>query len=481
MEPIKARTVGLALIFGLFMTAGINTWVVDFSLSRNVFTGSDFAHYCEATDAVRQGLSSPRSHHRSWIASQVPGAFASAYGIIDGLAITALISTIITIGALFLWGWVLGGPLAAVLSAVSVAAFAPLVVLTRNLTFYPQLAAIISLTAWATAWLIERRSLGHLAWAGALAATAGLMQMQGFFFALPAFLIVCAVALWARSLKTIATRMGVVFLIIGLSGLMGQKAYPDQGYHNSIEAEVFRFVKTLNNPLRTTGSTLPPVESCDYPLQDGFRWDKPHPMRLLQAIGCMNELRQQADERLEQVADSHAVQAYRRHRDPWMKPLGVAFLLAILGLRRRPAALVGLLITTIPYGLYLYYGVVDGTIRRLTLGFLSAPIIVGLAGTSLKHALNRMIGNPWATRTIWASVVVWTLMLFGAIPSPVHPAASWRDVIPTINEVEDSITWEFSSHEGQRLCHHAMQNDAEKGVPLLGRLGSQYARSRHQE
>ena len=178
MYPIKAQTVGLALACGLFLTMGMNAWVSDAPLPHGVFTGSDFAHYCEATDAVRQGFSGPRTHHRSWLASQLPGHLAGSYGILDGLAITAFISTVITVGALFLWGWVLGGPLAAALSAVSVVAFSPLVVLTRNVTFYPQMAAIISLTAWATAWLIERRSLGRLAMATTVAAIAGLVHMQ---------------------------------------------------------------------------------------------------------------------------------------------------------------------------------------------------------------------------------------------------------------------------------------------------------------
>jgi len=481
MYTIKAQTVVLALVCGLLVTMGMNTWVSDAPLPHGVFTGSDFAHYCEATDAVRQGLSAPRAHHRSWLASQLPGHLAGSYGILDGLAITAFISTVITVGALFLWGWVLGGPLAAVLSAVSVVAFSPLVVLTRHLTFYPQMAAVISLTAWTTAWLIERRTLGRLALATTVAAIAGLIHMQGFFFVIPALVLVCAIALWASSIKTVATRVGVVMLIIGLSGFMGKNAYPTPGYRNSIESEVFRFVQTLNNPLRTLGSSLPPIDECAYPPQEGFSWAKPDPVQLFRAIGCMNQLRQQAEERLEQAPDSKTVKSYRAHRDPWMKPLGVGLLIVVVGLWRRPTALAGALVTLIPYGLYLHYGLVDGTIRRLTIGFLAAPIIVGMAGATLGHLLHRIVGAKWATRVSWTLTGVWALLVFGALPSPVHPDASWRESIPAVNALSESASWKHSALDDQQLCHQALQSDAEKGVPLLGRLGNEYARRHSQD
>jgi MFS family permease len=474
-----------ALLLGCVVTTAMTVILGDSAILSNIYVQSDFAHYCEAADSVRQGLDGPRTQRRSWLAAQLPGLLSSRVGIVDGFGITALVATAAMVGAVALWAGVLAGRVAGVAAAISVACFTPLVVLPRHLTFYPQMTAAIALCGLSTALVLRRRDMGSLVLGTAIPCLAALLHIQSLFFVFSALGVSFLAALFPFDLWTTIKRTGVFLGLVSVAWVGGQYAYPNV-HRNSLESEVFRYVQTLENPARNTGSAVAEVEACKIPAGEGFGWGNPNPQRIFDTWNCLNDLRKQADVRLKYVPDSQAVTDFRAHRDPWWPVLAVSLGVVLIGLRRRPLEAVGLVMTLIPYLVYLIYGEVDGTIRRLTVGFVAAPVLLGVA---LRIVLGGAFGSVFAKRTVkaWVPWIVggallgWFGLVLGVPATVVGPHAAWRSIVPTSSELNLTDGWTDDESEGRRICHQALKTDRADGIPKLGRLGSLYTswRSHH--
>ena len=174
---------------------------------------------------------------------------------------------------------------------------------------------------------------------------------------------------------------------------------------------------------------------------------------------------------------------FRAHRDPWWPPLAVALCVVLFGLRRRPVEAVGLVVTLFPYLVYLIYGEVDGTIRRLTVGFVAAPVLLGVAlrtalGAAWSRMLARRVPKNWAPWIIGGALLGWFGLVLGMPSTVVGPHASWRSSVPTTSELSRAEGWRDDEGEDRRICHQALKTDWADGIPKLGRLGSLYTRWR---
>ena len=474
-----------ALLLGSVVTAAMALVLANSALVSDIYVQSDFAQYCEAADSVRQGFDGPRTQRRSWFAAQLPGLLSSRVGIVDGFGVTALVATAAMVGAVALWAGVLAGRVAGVAAAISVACFTPLVVLPRHLTFYPQMTAAIALCGLSTALVLRRRDMGSLVLGTAIPCLAALLHIQSLFFVLPALGVSFLAAIFPFDLWATIKRTGVFLGLVSVAWIGGQYAYPNV-HRNSLESEVFRYVQTLENPARTTGSAVAKVEACKIPAGDGFGWGNPNPQRILDTLNCLNDLRKQADVRLEYVPDSEAVTDFREHRDPWWPVLAVSLGVVLIGLRRRPLEAVGLAVTLIPYFVYLVYGEVDGTIRRLTVGFVAAPVLLGVAlrvvlGGVWDSVLAKRIPEGWTSWIVGAALLGWFGLVLGVPATVVGPHAPWRSIVPTSSELSHTGSWSGDESEGRRICHQALKTDLADGIPKLGRLGSLYnsRRSHH--
>jgi hypothetical protein len=467
-----------ALLLGFVVTTAMALVLAETSISSNIYLQSDFAHYCEAADSVRQGFDGPRTQRRSWLAAQLPGLLSSQVGIVDGLGVTALLATVAMVGAISLWARVLAGRVAGVAAAISVACFTPLVVLSRHLTFYPQMTAAIALCGFSTALVLQRRDMRSLVLGTAIPCLASLLHIQSLFFVVPALGVSFLAALFPFNPWTTIKRMGVFLGLVSVAWIGGQYAYPNV-HRNSLEVEVFHYVQTLENPARTTGSAVAEVEACKLQADEGFGWGNPNPQRILGTLFCLNDLRKQADDRLKYISDSEAVTDFRAHRDPWWPALAVSLGVVLVGLRRRPLEAAGLLMTLIPYLVYLIYGEVDGTIRRLTVGFVAAPVLLGVAfriaiGGAWSSMLARRVPNGWTPWIVGGALLAWFGLILGVPATFVGPHAAWRSVVPASNELSLAESWSDDPSEGRRICHQALKTDRADGIPKLGRLGSLY-------
>lgn len=466
------------LLLGIVVTAAMSFVLADPAISSGVYVQSDFAHYCEAADSVRMGFDGPRTHRRSWLAAQLPGLLASKLGIVDGLGVTALISTVVMVVAIALWAWVLAGRVAGVAAAISVASFAPLVVVSRHLTFYPQMTAAIALCGFSTALVLRRRDMPSLVLGTVIPCIAALLHIQSLFFVVGALGISLLAALFPMRPMAILMRLAVVVGLISVAWHGGQYAYPSV-HRNSLESEVFRYVQTLENPARSTGVAVAEVEACKVDGGGGFGWGNPNPWRLIETWSCLNDLRRQADSRLSHVPDSDAVTDFRAHRDPWLPILAVSLGVTLVGLRRRPVEAAGLAVTLLPYLLYLIYGEVDGTIRRLTVGFVAAPVLLGVGacmgiGGILDRVPTKYAKARWTPWLVSALLMVWFGLVLGLPASFVGPHAGWRTAIPTSSELGNAERWRDETSEGRQICYRALRADQADGISKLGRLGSLY-------
>ena len=150
--------------------------------------GRDFVQVCVETAARRDGTPSLYPQ-RTPTAGLLPGLLARSLGIIDGLLVGALLSSMVVIGGVYLWARSLADARAGAAAAVLVGAFTPLAVLPRFVHFYPEviaaMVACVALSAAAARWPGWQTAL--LAGLGAGAALA--VDGRGLLWAVPALLV----------------------------------------------------------------------------------------------------------------------------------------------------------------------------------------------------------------------------------------------------------------------------------------------------
>jgi hypothetical protein len=483
--------VAIGLSVGVAVAAA--TWFARFYVSGSVFIQSDFSQYCEVVDAARSGKHAVDGPHRSWLVGRALGPLADALGTRDALAAGAVISTAVVGIGLYVWGLAVAGRTAAVASAAGLLAIAPLVLLSRTVTFYPELCATLATMAGATAMAVRTRHVGWVAAAGVLVALAPLVDLKAVPWMLPMLAVVTGAAMWAPAgpLRW-ARALGRVALVAGLlaaSWRAGAVVWPaDMG--STLEVQMASYVTDVERRAGTQTGLAQRVghpDLCGYHPSEGLRWGTGDPRNVPRTIQCLRTMRALIPESALQIreigwARSHQV-------SPLLFLSAGAGVVALLGLgihavRRRTLARLAALVLTFPPFLYTLAAAAreDADLRRLAPSLLFAPVLFGVAwavlvrwrsaaAPSLTAQTSRERGWNFAAASLGALALA--LLLTGAVPSGLSPAASWHAVTYVDEEWRDILAGK-QTRPPEVACGKAHARDLARGQPSRSRFADVY-------
>ena len=264
---------------------------------------------------------------------------------------------------LYLWGRALHSRLAGVAAALASCALAPLLLLSRMMSFYPETTAVFTLAAGLTAVAVRFTSPVSLAIASLGAVLCLLVDLRGLLFAL-CFLVLILLAAARAPRRRWPARLAIPALVLGLGWTAADHAYLPQTA--SLETQV-----DLKRRLLDRGIAVP--AALEEPLETAYVWGRSDPREIPQTLlGLQRQSAAlQSGVLMDETAQRH-LDAYLR---PWTPLLSGALLVGALG---------------ISFGALRWW-------RLLTLVGTAAPFVVALKGAvELQRAFLRFLatGEP---------------------------------------------------------------------------------------
>ena len=314
---------------------------------------TDFMEYCGGLGSMmlddEAGWPAKRSRGAAWL----PDLMAGPLGILDGLAMAAVISCGLIGGGLYLWGRALGGRTAGVVAMLASLAMGPMVLLSRMLSYYPEIIASFVLGAAATAWAIRARTPMTMLLAGTGIGAVLLVDVRGLMWALPLLGGAGLAALlgvrkedgveprviWTRR----ALLVGALLVPIVLSYQAGTWAYP--AHTTSLELQL-----DLRPLFATHGATGPDFVP-PYEIDTAYRWGHSPVWEIPGTLGFI--LAQSSMEAPEGLAAQEGVGSASQHIDPWMLLAGLGVVGALAVARLRSWRLWALFCTLFPFAIAL--------------------------------------------------------------------------------------------------------------------------------
>ncbi|MEC8382358.1 MAG: serine/threonine-protein kinase [Myxococcota bacterium] len=177
------------------------------------FFETDFIDYCVGIVHFDTVLLAPpkRANGAAWL----PAMLARDYGVINGLALGALLSTGLIGLGIQLWARAIGGPMAGYFAVAMALGLAPIVGMSRFLNFYPEIIATFVMAAGMTALALRTRHAGFVLAAGVLACSCVIVDLRGLIWFLPltlgVLLAVFGIATWRDRLSTLCGLIGIYF------------------------------------------------------------------------------------------------------------------------------------------------------------------------------------------------------------------------------------------------------------------------------
>jgi len=523
--PPWSSRIDIGLAGGLGVgTALVNAWVL---APRHIATvlSSDFSQVGTVAGSLVIGRPAPSLVLREPGAAILPTLLSVPLGVMDGLALAALISSVVTGAALYFWGRALLGRPAGVAAAVLACAFVPLVVLPRYYAFYPEVTACYACCAAAAACAWRWRGLSALACGGAGVGLALLSAPLGLLVGGVTLVGLLVLALIAP-VRRIPARLGVLLLPVVLSYGVARVVTPPDA--KSLEAGVVVFISDSRGLLlELRGWMLPPdLQPVGYGLlrrlaSDPFsphrgadrcyRWGRsgvhhiPGTLASLALLSAAMHLPEddggwgapQPHQGAAVAAQRVAGERARRHVHPWLF-LSLASLLVVgVGLRRRPAELVILLLLLLPFALSTNtMRTTQVWARYMMSAMLPVPVLLGSAWAMLAFGPARdehAAGPRWRSSASLLTLVVLASLVLGLIPSWLAPDAPWRgERFPTCGDQRGQFQGAarrlaettdragllraaqepFTGRDPHKLCHLVLAVDLQRGIPFAGRIFS---------
>lgn len=395
-------------------------WLSAFYLDNMSLVGSsDFREYCSSTTALAEEQWAAFSRNRSMLAAWPSALLARRWGTLDGLLGSAVLSTCLLSSATALWARAVHSRGAAILAALAVGSVAPLCILSRTLTYYPPIIAVLTLCAATGVVAMRWRTAAACLAAGVGAGLALLVDARGLVWALPTLglgllAVIRGPGRWRP--RGIPLRLAMLALPVWWSFSLGPQVYPEDA--SSLEGQL----KTVED-LRKQGVT---IENHRRPriVGSGYVWGR-SPLQQIPAT-----LRHAAaDGQLvpETQRDAPQVVGPRKLRvDPWIPVAVGAFLLSLPGLIRRPMVLLGAIGSALPFVLSLESTVVvkQSHSRFLANALPFLPMVLGVGAASVAGLGNRR-------RRTLAAALLGLLLVLGVVPSWLSPDAGWRSPAST--------------------------------------------------
>ena len=415
------------------LAAALGTWLLAFVVATYrmqtfAVTSSDFDDYCMAVDTFARGNLTLWPAQRSVLAATLPGLLATKLGVLSGLVHATIISTGGWLAAIWLWAAALGGRRAGWLAVAWTPCFGALVMLSRTVSFYPEIAWIHALSAAMVAGALARGgpSAEGRAWlAGAVASCfvvplADVWSLMLLLALLPSAVLAGVLGgasatpppvvgrdLLRRRLLRGAETLGWSIAPLGAVALaweVGPWSYP--GHAASLQVVVQAYARDAAL-LGGVGWEVPP----DFGAGD-FVWGKKSMGEVLPALRYLLAVE---DSRPAELARAALQQPGSKEITRFGGYIGGAAALALAGVawRGREGAarrggrvvwrpLVALVLTCVPFALLLRSAILTlPHPRQLALGALFLPVIFGLGSATILRVVEEIGGRAagrWRTR-----------------------------------------------------------------------------------
>lgn len=410
---------GLALLAGVAGTALAAFVFVPAAYEGWALTASDFGQYCQATWAAATGDAHFAFPQRSAVAARLPGLLARRLGIVDGLAVQALLASVLLHAALYSWARLLHGRLAGVAAVLFAAAMPPLAELSRTLSFYPASTAVFALGGASCAALLLRPGPAPALAAGTGAALGLMIDVRGLTY-------------------------GLAFAGLGALGILAGALRAPAGGRAPSAASLLLFLTPVALSWPLAGALLPEAtpglqpqvsdwlrdacalagRPCDLPpLRDfGFVWGRSPPESLPGALAWLLHAGAGVPAEVARAGVHRAARATLL--GAWL-PLGLLLLPAAWAMGRRAAAL----LPALPFLLAaLTAARLLPRSHYLAPGFVIGALLLGLGFAGLVEGRSRP-GRPRRGVALLAPFIgagLLALALLGALPSGLGPDAAWR-------------------------------------------------------
>jgi|GEM_PF-980038 len=474
-EPWRTRTdVGLGLGAALAGTLLSSAWMTRYFLFRFSLTASDFGQYCESLGAFRAGELGLWAKQRSLVAGTLPGLLAERLGVVDALFVGALLSHVVIGFGIYLWARAAHSRLAGLVAVMLAATVAPLVHLSRTVTFYPETVAGCVLSAAAATLALRLRTLPAVLISAIVASLVLLLDVRGLLWALPAvgltaFAAVLLPGWWRRGLGTIMIA-GCLAGSYQLGERTSWELTPSLEQQTSfyVDEALRRFQP--NNP-NAGISTQEEVASSRYV------WGRTDLKEIPDTLHFLWTLRQGMPDGIEDQPET----AYgrRTHVTPWIVPGGLSLLLALWGARRRPWLALGFLGSLVPFAVALQ-GTANmvGHSRYVANGITMVPVLLGLGfAVAAKGALaprDEARKGPLLSRAEWGGLGLVLVLVLGMVPTWLSPVANWRAPVSADIEPSNSL-WHAANSTSLPVdvapaCAAALREDFESGLPVGSKL-----------
>jgi len=454
---LDRRDALLAALCGVVLALLCGFWLADFHLLDGPLSSSDFHEYCGGVVALREGVPGDFTRQRSMLAAAPSVWLAGRVGVLDGMAGAALLSMAGIGVGLYGWGRALGSRLAGVAAVLAGATVAPLVNLSRTLSFYPETTAAFTLGTAAAVAAARWRTLPLLALCGAGAGLCFLADLRGLLWGL-AVVAVGGLAAVSAPARRWPLRLAVLLLPVWVAWQAGPLAYGPDASPLEGQTDVLQRIRDRGGTPTWDRSELP---------RTAYVWGRSDPLEI---PATLHALAEQA-RRIPDWMRDHPRSVARREAqlDPVLPLLGGAGLLTALGLasQRRWRVLLAAGATAVPFVASVRSAVVLGQLHPRYLA-TSGVLLAALLGASMALLAGR---GRW--RLLAGSVVALVVAL-GVLPSPLSPIAAWRvpgkaqraDIAAFLVEVDTGET----HHPHGEDCGRGLRQDRDRGLEPGGRL-----------
>jgi hypothetical protein len=473
--PWKTRIdLGLALICGLVLM-GLNAfWMSRYFVQQYPLTASDFGQYCECVGVLREGILTGFVKQRSVVAGLIPSFFARDFGVVDGLFLGALFSHVVLGAGIFLWARAAHSRLAGVVAAVMVGSLAPLVHLTRTVTFYPEMVAGCVLSAAGAMLALRYRSLSAVVFSSLTASLVLLLDVRGLLWALPAigltFVAVCLCRGWLRKGVGLGCLLGCLLASHTVGSLVNWDESP------SLEQQTVYYV---DEALRRYSPNDPNagLQTDRDVAGHRFVWGRSPLADIPKTLTFLWMLKQSLPEGIGNQKETRY--GRRTHLLPWIAPAVGGFFLAVWGARRRRWVWLGFAGTLVPFAVALQ-GTADLVAhpRYMANGITMVPVLLGVGFAALYLGPlareDRDRGSPVLGPRDGAAILGVLLCVLGFVPSWLSPVATWRAPVSADIEPANSVWYAGSTTklppDVSPRCVEYLKRDLENGLPLGSKL-----------
>lgn len=495
----------LFIVCGAGLAAANSLWFARFGLYPQPFLCTDFHEYCGTIAGLVLDAPADMSAQRSPLTAAISAAFVRRLGMVDGMAVAALLSTGVIGGSLYLWGRALHGRLAGLLAAMAATTFVPVVSLSRTLSFYPELAAAFTFGAATTALALRFRTPLSLFMAGVGIGACVLVEGRGLFWALPFFGLSALAALWPRAgleglpnklLEGLACCFALALPLYG-AWVLGQQHF---GIVQCLEVTIDPATRMRDHGFQL----LPPAR--ELPPRGCYTWGQTSLLRIPETLHWIWAMTRRIP------PEAFVNDEIKRNLILLLGPLPPtiigAAVLSVLGTlrgRHRMARLMALLGTAVPF-----LAALSGAIRmqRAQLHYLSTPgpLLVLVLGVGLAVAFDGLDGLPgladrWRRlhtrlrqrlppapalpgdldgQVLLRSALalgLGFLLVTGILPTDLSPVAPWR--VPITHGIGDIQATLYARGKGPRAqssvpatpsCYELLEAEQAAGKAVGGTL-----------